>query len=220
MITCQPIWRWMRRLLHIGLFLALGAAVPMSADTMVTLTGVGGANQGGVYVAPYFLKVNGKTIAVMCDDYLHDVYIGESWHANIVTFADVSAGRFWNPSAPAVSLHDYEMAFWLFSQFQSHPAQAGNINFAVWAIFDPAVIGHNGWTTGPNGQLTSSSAWLYAAEQFNGPFDYSSFYLVVPTDLSRTGPQEYIGRAPEPAALALVGTGFVALGFLRRRWVR
>ncbi len=213
MITCEPLWRWMRRLLHIGLFLALWAAVPAGADTLVTLTGVGGANQGGVYVAPYYLKINGQTISVMCDDYLHDVTIGETWHANLVSFADISAGRFWNPSAPATSLHDYEMAFWLFNEFQLHPAQAGNINFAVWAIFDPAVIGHSGWTSG-------ALAWLNAAQQFQGPFDYSSFYLIVPTDLSPTGPQEYIGRTPEPAALALVGTGFVAIGLLRRRWIR
>ena len=209
----------MRRFLQVGLFLALWAVVPAGADTVVTLTGVGGANQGGVYVAPYFLKVNGKTLTVMCDDYLHDVYIGESWHANVVPFSAISEGRFWNPADPAGSLHEYEMAFWLFGQWQSHPTQAGNINFAVWSIFDPAVIGHGGWTTGPNGSLTSASAWLYAAEHFTGPFDDSGFYLIVPTDLSASGPQEYIGRTPEPAALALVGTGFVAIGFLRRRFI-
>ncbi len=207
----------MKRLLSLAFFLVLLVGAPAGADTLVTLVGVGGAYQGGVYVVPYFLKVNNHNLSVMCDDYLHEVHIGESWHANIVPFSAVSSGRFWNPSDPATSLHDYEMAFWLFSQWQSHPSQAGNINFAVWAIFDPAVIGHSGWTTGPNAQLNSASAWLYAAEHFTGPFDYSSFYLVVPTDLSSAGPQEYIGRTPEPAALALVGTGFLALGLLRRR---
>ncbi|MBZ5626392.1 MAG: PEP-CTERM sorting domain-containing protein [Acidobacteriia bacterium] len=202
-----------------GLFLALLVAIPAGADTTVKLVGVGGASQGGVYVAPYFLKVNGQTISVMCDDYLHDVYIGESWKANIIPLSNISSGRFWNPADPATSLHDYEMAFWLFGQWQSHPSQAGNINFAVWSIFDPAVIGHSGWTTGPNAQLNSASAWLYAAQHFNGPYDYSGFYLIVPTDLSRSGPQEYIERTPEPAALALVGTGFVALGFMRRRFI-
>ena len=209
----------MKRFFSLGLFLALLVAAPAVADT-VKLVGVGGANQGGVYVAPYFLKVNNSALLnVMCDDYLHDVTIGESWTATIVPFSDISSGRFWDPADPATSLHEYEMAFWLFDEWQSHPSQAGNINFALLAIFDPAVIGHSGWTIGPNAKLNSASSWLYAAEHFNGSFDYSSFYLVVPTDLSQTGPQEYIGRTPEPAALALVGTGFVALGFLRRRFI-
>jgi len=205
----------MKRYLAILLVL-IGAAIPATADTMVQLVGVGGANQGGVYVAPYFLKINGKTVTVMCDDYSHEVYIGQKWEADIVPFSDITDGRFWDPAHPATSLHDYEMAFWLYDQFLKHPTQAGNINFAVWAIFDPAVIGHNGWTVGPNTQLTSASSWLYAAENFNGHFDYSSFYLIVPEDLSKSGPQEYIGKTPEPAALALTGSGLMAIGFVRK----
>jgi hypothetical protein len=32
MITCQPLWRWMRRFLHIGIFIALWAVSPAGAE--------------------------------------------------------------------------------------------------------------------------------------------------------------------------------------------
>lgn len=67
----------------------------MAGSVNVQITGVGGANQGGVYVAPYYLSINHQpTFAVMCDDFGHEVTIGESWSGHISTFADLSNTRF------------------------------------------------------------------------------------------------------------------------------
>src|SRR5690349_17510731 len=110
-------------------------SLPMSADT-IKLTGVGGNNQGGVYTMPYFLSINSApSVSVVCDDFTHDVVIGESWTGNVFTFADLS-----NPTkfvqtragasvangglglALATAQQDYKEIFWLYSQFLLNPA--------------------------------------------------------------------------------------------------
>src|SRR5205809_1041328 len=64
--------------------------VSASADT-IQLVGVGGNNQGGVYTVPYYLTVNhGPVLTVMCDDYTHDVVIGETWQGHVFSYADLS----------------------------------------------------------------------------------------------------------------------------------
>lgn len=37
MITCEPMWRWMRRFLQIGCFVALCSGVPAGAQTLSSL---------------------------------------------------------------------------------------------------------------------------------------------------------------------------------------
>lgn len=180
------------------------------ADTVtITLTGVGGAQQNGYYVAPYYLGINGSHsfIGVACDDFLHESFIGETWQANVETFTGgLSAARFFG----AVGLAGYEEAFWLYDQWLAHPGQAGNINFAIWAIFDPAITGnHNLWDS-------NEQAWLDAAigqyQQGNlNNYDFSAFVVYTPVDSSPSSPQEMIGKVPEPASFALLGTGLLAV---------
>src|ERR1700719_4506151 len=70
--------------------LALASSLPAAADS-IQLTGVGGNNQGGVFTVPYFLSINGAApISTMCDDYLHDVVLGEPWQGSVFTFASLT----------------------------------------------------------------------------------------------------------------------------------
>ena len=132
---------------------ALVLAGTAVADS-VTLTGAGPANQGGVYVYPYTLNIDGTTFAAICDDYSHEVYVGESWTANIYSFSQYQSGRFGSEG-----LQNYEEAAWLLSQIPSAGAsEVGDINFAVWSIFTSGVP-----VQPKTGTLDGSAYWLTQA---------------------------------------------------------
>lgn len=200
--------------------------LPAAAGTTpvtVTLKGVGGATQGGVAVAPYYLKeTGGLTYTVMCDDYTHHVWIGESWSATIQTFATLGGTRFGSGH-----FQQYAEAAWLFEQFLGNPSSAGNINFAVWALFNYSTVTANtaGWTAGAQNWYSAAQAWFTAnCNASTGVCqgtNLSQFFFFTPTNLTGSNsPQEYIAMIPtaEPASIALVAGGLLLLGFLTRKY--
>lgn len=183
-------------------------ALPASADSVsVVLKDVGGANQGGVYVVPYFLSIAGApNIVAMCDDFEHHVSINQRWDANVSTFGDLSLTRWRSPF-----LTQYKEEAWLLSSFFAHPGEAGDINFAAWAIFTPSVKTNAGYTA-------RSDYWFHQAESQNfADFDLSGYRIITPTNLGPSGAQEYITKVPEPSNLTLVGIGMLALALVTRR---
>jgi len=208
------------------LFLLLAAlcitAIPVFAGpTQITLTSVGGASQGGVYVAPYYLSVNGGTpIEVICDDYTHSVYVGESWTATLQTFASLGGTRF-----GAGAFQQYAEAAWLFTQFLSNPSKAGDINFAVWDLFSPSAVQKNtsGWTSGAQNWLTAAQTWFsqnctLSTSSCQG-INLSAFVFITPTNLTGSNsPQECIEMTtPEPVSIALFAVGLLFLGLVARK---
>jgi hypothetical protein len=199
------------------LFSLLLFVVPAFADPVnVQLTGVGGANQGGVYVTPYLLSINGGTpINVICNDYSHDVWIGETWTANISTFSNLSGARFGTQDT-----QQYDEAAWLYNQYLTGQSgySAGDVNFAIWALFNPAVIGGAGWDSNAMTLLSNAGNWF---NQTNGQgFNYSSFFIITPTDSSLGSAQEYIAATPEPGSLVLMSSGLLLLALFARKKFR
>src|ERR1700676_4440951 len=86
-------------LLTAAAFLCAASAKADSAT--VTLTGVNGNYVGNVYTSPYFGTITDNNtgvtttgVPIVCDDFTHNVYMGEQWSANISTFANPTSLRF------------------------------------------------------------------------------------------------------------------------------
>jgi len=161
---------------------SLNSTNPISV-TLISFPG--GLWQNGY---PYTLGMTGVTnpIDAMCDDYLHGGVPGESWTANITNLGNDGIGlaRF-NLLPDALTL--YKEAGWILLQTPiTPPNEFTDMNFAVWHIFDPAVLlgqGAQGWL---------DAAEAEAARGFPGvPFD--DVFIITP--VTSTTPTPKIRRS-------------------------
>ena len=185
--------------------IAVGCANAISVVN-VTITGAGGAMYGlganyndGEYLMPYYLSINSANpVAVICDDYLHTVQIGEQWTASVSNFSDLSGTRF--GSAEATQYHE---AVWIASQINSHSSldDITGAQFAIWKLFTPgtpSVPGESTWLT---------NAQTAAANNFYG-MSFSNWEVLTP--VNPLSPQEYFFQIPEPQTYLDLAFGLMA----------
>lgn len=204
-------------------------APPALADTAsMDLTGVGpNGAMAGVYVGPYMATINGVSTPVICDDYSDESFLNETWTANVSTLADLSNTK-WGGLSNATTL--YEEAAWLTEQLvTASPSQAGDIQFAIWAIFDPSAI--NGLSAGDQATVVGLISQAQGQTFWAGEFSNILIYTANTNDpilcngqaCANTPPQEFMVDTPEPGALALLSLGLsvIAIGVRRKKsWNR
>lgn len=212
-----------RRTWVAALVLMAGAwLTPPAIANLVEMTFVnpGALAQGGFYVGPYDFTVGSQPKSLVCDDFTAHISVGDKWNANVSTFSDLSQTKF-----AAAGLQSYGEAAWLYEQGLLHANAWGDIQYAIWAVFNPApVVASSGWTDGSANWLATAQQQTYTANEFPGISIYT------PTQLSG-GPQEFIGSTgglpplgllavPEANILLLVGAGLMVVVWARWRHVK
>jgi hypothetical protein len=198
-------------------------ANPAFADS-VKFIGATGQVVAGVYVTPYQLQdsgiLGGATINVVCDDYTDEVVPGETWNAKIETF---SANGTLSPGAKFAGLPNsnmlYDEAVYLYAQFLNGQADAAGTNYAMWGLFDNAVVGSGAYASTDAATLL---AGVTASDLSN--FNFSPYEIITPTGPGSIGtsPQEFIYEdgptpTPEPSSLLLLSSGLIGLGVMKRK---
>lgn len=200
-------------------FMAL-IAVPSKAQTgnqvvSLTLDSPGSFTQGGFYVGPYNLTVATHFESLVCDDFVDEISVGEEWNANVYTFSDLSQTKY-----ATAGLQSYGQAAWLYEEGLLNPSRWGDINYAIWAVFNPIPAeASGGWTAGSSNWLATAQQQTFTADEF------PNIDIYTPTQLTgANAPQEFLGdpansssAIPEPSSLELMLSGLIAVMLLRRK---
>ena len=198
----------------------------------MALTGVGnGTVVGPAYVNPYNGTVNNSPTLLICDDFAAESYVGETWKANAISFADLSANLSntkWGSLGASINLY-YEAAWLSDALLAAYAAndtvKQGQLSYAIWGLFTPSALqysaGAQGWIDQAVAAVTASG---FSAAQFNNYVIYTPIagtaYLGT---RAMSTPQEFIARTPEGSAIALLLfnlAGMLMFAFVFRRRIK
>jgi PEP-CTERM motif len=211
----------------VALFCVSSAFADNTASMILTSPG-NNVYDNAVYIGPYYATIGSSTnVPVICDDYVDNSYVPESWLAYVTPENNLTLN---NQGATSVlkfgdnpSLYN-EMS-WLATQLvanQSNTAAADAIQFAIWdlgvqsqgsSITDlPLPAGTSSW-------MSNASAFANTTFANVTIYSFDSCTTTVSSPCSATNPpQEFLTvNTPEPSTILLLVLG---LGGLLMLWQR
>lgn len=219
-----------------AVLLLLTLAIASAGTVNVTFTGLPGNQAGGYYVGFTEATVgNSPSTNILCDDIAHTTYVPSGPFSYYESALPLLQNVRWTGQNPQAELANYETAAILLYEFAAlgavDNATAGAYNFALWDLFD---LNAPSYGSGPTG----SAAILAGAQSIvaSGGIAaaYNEFQILTPTPgagsnqeflfLDQSGTvtitdTPYDGDAsPEPQTHILLGSGFIALVIIRKRF--
>jgi hypothetical protein len=160
--------------------------------------GVEGPVMGSVYTSPYYATIGSSSsvVPIICDDFADESYLPETWTAYATSLSGVATGPvLWGGGAVPGGVGSiseaaaYTTAAYLAVEIletnQSTSAgaeQAGDLSYAMWALFDPTVFTDQ--TNGGGGSCTLPGGFgcLSSTDFANAEADLESAYAYVHTN--------------------------------------
>jgi len=166
-----------------------------------------GGSEGCVATGFYDGVINGQQVGpggagglgMICDDYKHNIYSGESWTANGISASALNAGNIGGTQFGAtIGLTGYtELAYVVNLMFTTNPSSAQQSVYSqvIWALtggvsysqLSSAAQSLYSWVTSHAGSLPSLSTYI-------------NLMLYTPSDQTANGPQEMWGQNVMQAA--------------------
>ena len=194
-----------------------------------------GGSEGCVATGLYDGSINGQQVGpggagglgMICDDYNHNIYQGESWTANGIDVANLNASNIGNTQfgkalgSNAIQVYT-ELAYLVNQMFSSAPGNSSlqaSLSEAIWyltgGVTQNQILGTQAWTLVQN-----------AINFFNNGGTLSQFanlMLYTPTNQAADGPQEMWGQSLQAAeggeallyALIAAGACFISMFYSR-----
>jgi hypothetical protein len=165
-----------------------------------------GGSEGCVATGLYDGTINGQQVGpggagglgMICDDYNHNIFTGESWTANGINASSLNGSNINSTQFGShIGLSGYtELAYVVNLMFTTN---ASSSQQAIYSQVIWALTGGVG-----SGQLTSAALTLYNwvianAGSIPSLSTYVNLMLYTPTDQSASGPQEMWGQALQAA---------------------
>ncbi len=208
----------MRKICIIALsfVLSLVAVFLAIANNLELLSTSGMTSYGNALCGPIPSKLDGVSITggVTCDDISTTTYVPGNFDVTVSTLDDFTSAKFYSQTN---SLFKYEEAAWLLCQMSTHPGEIGEIQFAVWRLFNTVDPVKHPRTTD---QIATENAWLAAAGAIN-PADYNFSSVRIYTAIPPGSNQEFMSGCPSAVplvgAILLLGSGLACLAAYARR---
>jgi hypothetical protein len=182
-------------------------ALTISAGTIINFSTLPLQTYAGHYVGPMPALLDGETMQVVCNDYLHSTYVPSTFEVDVSTIPGLDAR--W---PDVVSYERAAILMWAMAQ-QENSGQTGSIQFAIWNLFAPSAPDPEGtayWSTWVQGQNIAE-------------YYYDDVAILTPTAAYRSNQEFLAGAAapvPEPAMLALTGIFLIGLRAVKSRFNR